>query len=105
LQRECNFTVSAHMEVTFNHIYTFHFPNPKLKDRLNNHRSDIKLKKNTAISIHFNSLNHECSDLFITPIFDITGMPQADRFRIENDFMRKLDTLYPVGINHLPIVS
>ena len=62
----------------------------KLKYRLNNHRSDIKLKKNTAISIHFNSPNHECSDLFITPIFDITGMPQADRFRIENDFMRKL---------------
>jgi hypothetical protein len=77
----------------------------KLKYRMNGHRSDIKLKKNTAISIHFNSPNHGCSDVFVTPIFDITGIPQSDRFRIENYFMRKLDTLYPIGMNHLPIVS
>ena len=39
-----------------------------LKERLNNHRSDIKLKKNTAIAIHFNSFQHNVTQLKITPL-------------------------------------
>ena len=30
----------------------------KLKERLINHRSDIKLNKNTSISLHVNDINH-----------------------------------------------
>jgi len=33
-----------------------------LKERLNNHRSDIKLNKNTAVSKHFNDIGHALKD-------------------------------------------
>jgi len=39
----------------------------KLKDRLNNHQSDIKLNKNTSISLHFNDINHTTDNLKIIP--------------------------------------
>jgi len=39
-----------------------------LKQRINNHRSDIKLNKNTAVSIHFNDISHNLRHLTVIPI-------------------------------------
>ena len=37
-------------------------------------------------------------------IFDVTGMLRLAGYRVENEFMAELDTFYPVGLNHIPIV-
>jgi len=76
-----------------------------VKDRLNNHRSDIKLKKGTAISLHFNEPGHSIKDLKITPIVDISEFQTQDRTKIEYEFMSLLNTTYPVGLNNYPIIK
>ena len=74
-----------------------------LKERLNNHRSDIKLKKNTAIGIHFNDYGHTFTDLRIKPIANISNLLPAERYKLEYDFFIKLNTVYPNGLNCYPI--
>lgn len=76
----------------------------QLKDRLNNHRSDVKLLKNTAVAKHFNEPGHFISHLKIMPIFDLTGLPVFRRIEIENDFMKSLNTRYPIGLNYYPLL-
>jgi hypothetical protein len=76
-----------------------------VKERLTNHRSDIKLGKNTAIAIHFNEPHHNINHLKITPIADLSIHPPQDRLHIEYNFMKKLDTFYPSGINFYPIIN
>jgi Reverse transcriptase (RNA-dependent DNA polymerase)/GIY-YIG catalytic domain len=75
----------------------------KLKDRLNNHRSDIKLCKNTAIAIHFNNIGHRYSHLRITPIELVTDTKYRE-IR-EKYWIKTLNTKYPLGINHYPITD
>jgi len=53
-----------------------------LKERLNNHRSDIKSNKNTAVSKHFNDIGHALKDLRITPIFSLAGLALHERFTV-----------------------
>ena len=62
----------------------------QLKDRLNNHRSDVRLHKQTAIGIHFNEPLHDINDLRIMPIADVSTVPERERYTIENNFMRLL---------------
>lgn len=77
----------------------------KLKERLNNHRSNTHLKKPTAISIHFNEPRHSFDDLLIIPISDISPFNIEQRNDIEKSYMRKLNTIYPQGLNNYPIIK
>lgn len=77
----------------------------QLRERLNNHRSDIKNKKNTAVSLHFNSPHHSVLDLRITPIHSLQNLSFEERGKIEHKFMKTLNTIYPVGLNHYPLLS
>lgn len=76
-----------------------------LKDRLNNHRSDIKLMKSTAIACHFNEPLHSIKDLNITPIADISDIDISDRNKIEYNYMMSLNTIYPIGLNNYPLIE
>jgi hypothetical protein len=76
-----------------------------LRERLNNHRSNIKLLLQTSISIHFNLPTHSISDLIITPFLDILPLSEVDRNKIEFAYMKLLNTLYPKGLNNYPLVK
>jgi len=73
----------------------------KLKDRFHNHRSDIKLKKHTAIAIHFNNILHSYSNITVTPI-EIEIDPVVRKIR-ENYWIKEIQTRYPLGLNHYPL--
>lgn len=77
----------------------------QLKDRLNNHRSDVRLCKETAIGCHFNEPFHSVADLRIMPIHDVSHVPIDERYVIENQFMDLLHTKYPKGLNNYPLVN
>ena len=64
----------------------------RIKDRLNNHRSDIRLNKATAIAKHLNLPRHTCKDLKIVPIFSLTHKDFYDRLVIEKQLMKTLNT-------------
>jgi len=74
----------------------------KLKYRLNNHRSDIRLKKPTAIAIHFNDILHSSEDLTIMPIEMAEGT-EYRRHR-ESAWIKELKCNYPFGLNYYPLV-
>ena len=76
-----------------------------VKERMNNHRSDILLHKPTAISVHFNLPAHSYLDLLITPILDITEFDIPHRLNIEREFMSRLNTIYPAGMNYYPLTE
>ena len=76
-----------------------------LKERLNNHRSDIKLHKNTAIAKHFNLPRHDIKNLNILPIEDITDLNITDRLHKERLFIKTLNTIYPKGMNYYPLLK
>lgn len=76
-----------------------------LKERLNNHRSDIKLKKPTAISFHFNEPGHSIKDLKITPVAFISHLSALERANCEFKYMSALNSLYPFGLNNYPIIK
>ena len=73
----------------------------QLKDRLNNHRSDINLQKNTPIAQHFG--NHGLHNLTIKPIFQFTtNCTHNNKLKTESAFIRRLKTQHPYGINYIP---
>ena len=74
-----------------------------LRERLNNHRSDIKLQKNTPIAKHFNLPQHNLQHLSIIPIQNIENCSDNERLDIEKQYMKTLNTIHPVGINFYPI--
>ena len=69
-----------------------------IRERLSNHKSDIKNKKETSISNHFNSHLHTILDLRITAIQHCT---QDTTFRLKQEkfWQNTLKTLQPLGIN------
>ncbi len=76
-----------------------------LKERLNNHRSDIFLRKPTAVGIHFNLLDHRFSDLRIIPVVSLlTDNVDLNR-SIECQWMTTLGTFYPFGLNSHPLAT
>ena len=72
-----------------------------VRDRLTQHRSNIKHKKQTPISIHFNATPHEPKHITIIPIQ--TKINHSERLKCEKLWMKKLGTIYPGGLNSLPI--
>lgn len=75
----------------------------KLKERLNKHRSDIKLRVNSAISIHFNGAGHSIRHLRIFPLEQIEMDDSNFRKQREAVWIKKLNTKYPNGLNVYPL--
>ena len=75
-----------------------------LKERLNNHRSNIKNNKPTAISIHFNLPQHTINNLQIMPIQTVSTNSDYERKKYEKQWMKILHTTYPSGLNYYPII-
>ena len=76
----------------------------QLKDRLNDHRSAIKRKSKTAISIHFNDVFHNADHLTIMPIEFVNGS-QCYRQNREQFWIKELNTVYPFGLNNYPLIA
>lgn len=76
-----------------------------LKERLNNHRSDIKLRKSTAVAKHFNEPNHSILNLKIMPVDSLAHLPIFRKLDIEQNYMRLLNTKYPKGLNNYPLLN
>lgn len=77
-----------------------------LADRLNDHRSNIKNKKDTPIGIHFNKEGHNVNrDLKAIAIEKIEDSEQAiiTRKKQESSWQTKLGTKYPWGLNGYPV--
>ena len=72
-----------------------------LADRINDHLSAIRLKKQTPISLHFNSTGHSIADFRILGIdrIDDTSPPGTRRI-MERTWQNLLQTNYPHGINN-----
>ena len=75
-----------------------------LRARLNNHLSDIRNYVETGIAEHFNQLDHDITDLQITPIVQIPDEGSAvkngiARRKQESFFIKKLGTMTPDGMN------
>lgn len=72
-----------------------------LRERFNNHRSDIKLRKETAIAKHFTEILHEYKHLRVTPIEIVSDhIERKDR---ESYWINKLKSKYPLGLNSYPL--
>lgn len=76
-----------------------------LRERVTDHRSAIKLKKNTPIGLHFNSPLHSILDLSIIGIELINKdkESQVNRKQREKFWQRNLGTVYPRGLNGMPL--
>jgi len=69
-----------------------------LRSRLGQHLSDIRLNKPTSVATHFN--NHNEDPLVHFRIIPIFFMPDLDRRRaLEMKFIKKFNTLSPIGLN------
>jgi len=70
-----------------------------LRERLNDHRSSIKLKKKTPIAQHFNSPNHSILDLKIIGIELCKNNSHISRQHREQHWQKTLGTFFPKGLN------
>jgi len=75
----------------------------KLKDRLNDHKSNISTNKKTAIAIHFHTVPHKLKHLSIIPIEQLTNNNKENRLEKEKYWIKALKTSYPFGLNYYPI--
>lgn len=77
----------------------------ELRERLTNHRSDIKTRKLTAIGIHFNGSEHSVLDVQAVAIEQIIEGPFSDitRKQREQFWQNKLCTKFPDGLNCMPL--
>jgi hypothetical protein len=74
-----------------------------LADRLRDHLSCIKLNKNSAIGIHFNTTGHSANHLSITGIERSKRTAHTDYRRIrEATWTTLLQTAHPLGLNFTP---
>lgn len=80
-----------------------------LADRMTNHRSDIKTRKNTAVALHFNSHNEGPQPNLIQAV-GIEGIISNTnngtlRKQREAFWQNTLHTKHPLGLNCLPLVA
>lgn len=76
-----------------------------LRNRLNNHRSDIKTKKPTSVALHFNLEGHSYKNLQIIPIEILNPNQNSIEYRRAREFhwQKTLGTIFPLGLNNYPI--
>jgi len=77
--------------------------NRKLKDRLNDHKSNTRTNKQTTVGIHFRSSPHDITNLQIIPIEQIEHNNQHQILIREQFWINTLQTKYPKGLNNYPI--
>ena len=69
-----------------------------LHERFNDHRSDIRLKKQTSVAEHFNLPEHSMEDLTIMIIDheddDVKTLRERERY-----WINELGTMAPNGLN------
>ena len=71
-----------------------------LRIRLNQHMSDIRLHKQTAIAEHFNSEQHSLQHFKIMPIEKVAENKNANFRKLqESKWIDQLQTLKPLGLN------
>lgn len=74
-----------------------------LRERISDHRSCVLNKKPTSISAHFNSPGHSIRHLKVTPIELLPTNDVRERRARERLWQVELETIFPAGINALPI--
>jgi len=72
-----------------------------IRDRLNDHKSDIKNRRKTPLATHFLQPDHSTFNLKITPIEVVENRFQ--RMQREKELQRLFKTVYPHGINNTPV--
>lgn len=72
-----------------------------LRDRVTDHVSCIKLKKDTPIGLHFNHAGHSLKDFTILAIEQFEQNSEASRRIKEHTWQHLLQTAHPLGINNL----
>jgi hypothetical protein len=70
-----------------------------VKQRMSQHLSTIKLKYQTPVSLHFNSENHSIDDFRFFVLTNNISWTKTKRKSVENNWIKKLNTLTPNGIN------
>lgn len=77
-----------------------------LHDRVTDHRSAIKLKRNTPIGVHFNLPNHSALDLKVVGL-ELIKTKSADSEKLrksrEKSWQISLGTIFPKGLNGLAV--
>src|ERR1051325_1102470 len=74
-----------------------------LRERINNHRSCINVNRDTPIGIHFNSIDHNRSDLQVIPIEKVKTNSINERRAREYFWQLTLGTIFPKGLNGFPV--
>ena len=77
-----------------------------LRERLTDHKSAIKLKRKTPIGLHFNLPEHSFLDMRIIGLELIKNNDEnceIYRKSREKDWQRMIGTIYPRGLNAMPI--
>lgn len=72
-----------------------------LRDRLNDHLSNVRLRKQTPVGLHFNLPGHSLGDLQITGIERFQPGATSIRKAKELTWQNLLQTAHPLGINSL----
>ena len=70
-----------------------------LRLRFNNHLSTIRRNTDTPVATHFNQTGHSINDITITGIVQINRQDDSLRKHLESVWIRKLNTISPLGIN------
>ena len=70
-----------------------HWINRKLRIRIQQHKSDIKNRRNTSIAQHFNRENHTEKDLHIGVILNCQGEDRQRRLQLEAIAIQIFDTI------------
>ena len=73
-----------------------------LRQRLRQHRHDIKINNKTTIGIHFNKTSHTFNHLKIIPIEIIKNENAYQRRTREFYWQLRLGTIFPKGLNNFP---
>ena len=72
-----------------------------LRDRITDHVSCIRLKKQTPIGLHFNQAGHSLQNFTILAIEQFAENSEAERHMKEITWQNILQTAHPLGINNL----
>ena len=71
----------------------------ELRDRIKEHLRGIKLKRDTALSHHFNGNNHSINDMNVTVLENVESCSKSHLMRRQTYWINKLNTQLPSGLN------
>ena len=71
----------------------------QLKDRVDEHLRDIRLNRDKPVATHFNSNNHSIHNVQVSVLEKVHGQSKSLRLIRENDWINRLNTKFPSGLN------